>query len=95
MSKIDDILKTFELAELNNSNELMSNVIYSKIQKNKQNKNNLLSFAVLSFIIVVLNVAVYNSVYKNHSFSDSKSYSKEEIFKDISNELLVNSSQQK
>lgn len=94
MSKIDDILETFESAELHNSSELMSSAIYSKIQKTKQRKNNLLSFGMLSLIIVVLNVAVYNSVSKNES-SLSKNYSKEEVFKDISSELLVNSSQQK
>lgn len=94
MSKIDDILETFESAELHNRSELMSNAIYSKIQKTKQRKNNLLSFGMLSLIIVVLNVAVYNSVSKNES-SLSKNYSKEEVFKDISSELLVNSSQQK
>lgn len=94
MSKIDDILETFESAELHNSSELMSSAIYSKIQKTKQRKNNLLSFGMLSLIIVVLNVAVYNSVSKNES-SIGKNYSKEEVFKDISSELLVNSSQQK
>ena len=95
MHNIEDILKTFEIAQITATKGILNNEMYAKVTATKTNKNKLqpLGFAVI--LLIVFNVAVYNSLNKNEALENNKTYSKAEIFRELSNELLVNPSQHK
>jgi hypothetical protein len=95
MHYIEDILKTFDTAQIAATKSNLNIEMYAKLKANKTN-NNIFHPAVLAVILlVVLNIAVYKSLNKNEVLENNKTYSKADIFREFSNELLINPSQHK
>jgi len=95
MHNIEDILKTFETAQITATSSVLNNEMYAKVTATKTNKNKFQPIGLAVILLIVFNVAVYNSLNKNEALENNKTYSKAEIFRELSNELLVNPSQHK
>ena len=95
MHNIEEILKTFETAQITATRSILNNEMYAKVTATKTNTIRLQPVGLVVILLIVFNVAVYNSLYKNEALENNKTYSKVEVYRELSNELLVNPSQHK
>ena len=95
MHYIEDILKTFDTAQIAATKSNLNIEMYAKLKANNTKKNKLQPIGLAVIILIVFNVAVYKSLNKNEVLENNKTYSKADIFRELSNELLINPSQHK
>lgn len=95
MHNIEDILKTFETAQITTNRSILNNEIYAKVTATKTNINRLQPVGFVVIILIIFNVVVYNLLNKNEALENNKTYSKADVYRELSNELLVNPSQHK
>lgn len=95
MNTTNEILNTFEKAQLTVECNLLKAEIIANVESNKRKKNNFFFLAALCVVLIVGNIVVYSSIHNNQSLNYNAYYSRTEAFKELSNELLINTSQHK